>query len=110
MKTRGGGGCGGLGEVGIEVYAFVICDFFLGFLERRAQGKGWVRRGWSSLLGLWKWWFFGVVVVEGVGCGMARDGDEDGDFWGVGKEQRKRGGGEKGEMGRERAWWGVVWC
>jgi len=47
--------------------------------------------------------------VWDVGCGMGRDEDDDGDgdFWGVGEEQRRRGGGEKGEMGREGAWWGV---
>jgi len=38
MKTRGGGR---LGEVGIEMCAFVICDFFLIFFWRGVlKGKG----------------------------------------------------------------------
>ena len=72
MKTRGGGGCGGLRKVEIEVYAFVICEFFF-FWRGVLKGKG-VRWGRSSLLGLWKWLVFlggGVFgFVEGVGCGM----------------------------------------
>ncbi len=86
-----------------------FCDlriFF--FLERRAQGKG-GEMGKVELVGLVEVvGFFGGGFGCGMWDGMRRDGDGDGDLWGVGEEQRSRGEGEEARKGKRGG--GLVGC
>ncbi len=89
------------GEVGIEVCAFVICDFLIFFWERRAQGKGGemgkvelvglveVVVFWGGLRGLLR----GVGMGCGCRCGMEMEMEISGGL------ERSRGEGEEARKG-----------